>query len=78
MPHKLSRTSDEAKSTAAEYALSQLGFCSEGECFNQNVMYLHLHVRSIELVRYVYRYICIEPKASPLQTLTVLYMGCGI
>ena len=30
MPRKLSRTADEAKSAAAEYALSQLGYCSEG------------------------------------------------
>ena len=31
MPRKLSRTMDEARSAAAEYALSQLGFCSEGK-----------------------------------------------
>ena len=31
MPHKLSRTPEEAKSTAAEYALSQLGYCTEGQ-----------------------------------------------
>ena len=31
MPHKLSRTSEEAKAVAAEYALSQLGYCNEGE-----------------------------------------------
>jgi hypothetical protein len=29
MPRKLSRTMDEARSAAAEYALSQLGYCSE-------------------------------------------------
>ena len=31
MPHKLSRNTEEAKAMAAEYALSQLGYCTEGE-----------------------------------------------
>ena len=29
MPKKLSRTMEEARSAAAEYTLSQLGYCSE-------------------------------------------------
>ena len=31
MPHKLSRSTEEARSAAAEYALSQLGYCNEGQ-----------------------------------------------
>ena len=34
MPRKLSRSTEEAKSSAAEYTLSQLGYCSEGTLFS--------------------------------------------